>query len=105
VGHAALRRQGGEATWTRDDGRVVERATFTCRHCQRLVFVPPKADPASLGGFCGLCQSLICGPCADAGSCTPFEERLEQQERQQERDRMYRQVLGLNDFGGRRPRG
>lgn len=50
--------------------------TFTCRHCNKVVFVPVKASPTDLGGLCGHCGSLVCPTCVDKGTCTPFEETL-----------------------------
>lgn len=65
---------------TSPDG-LVERDTFTCSHCQRVVLVTPRCDPADLGGFCRMCMKHLCGPCADEGNCTPFEKKLERYER------------------------
>jgi hypothetical protein len=28
-------------------------------------------------GGCRMCMGMLCGPCADAGTCTPFEKKLE----------------------------
>lgn len=72
-----MRNPGGCATWTGE--QVVECDTFTCAHCNTVVFVPPRAAPAESGGFCRLCMKLICGPCSDHG-CTPFEKKLEAME-------------------------
>lgn len=75
-----MRRSGGYAVWSYDDGRVVETDSFTCGHDQRVVFVPAGADPASLGGFCKQCMRLICPRCVAAGTCTPFEQALDRME-------------------------
>ena len=75
-----MRSPQGYARVSGPDG-VVERDTFTCHHCQRIVFVAPKADPSTLGGFCRLCMKHICGPCAHEGTCRPFEKKLEEYER------------------------
>lgn len=50
--------------------------TFTCGHCQRVVHVPPRCDPADMGGLCKVCMAPICPRCLDKG-CTPFEKALE----------------------------
>lgn len=84
-----MRRPGGYAVWT-EPSRTVERDTFTCVHCNTVVFVKPKQDPSEMGGFCRQCMSHICGPCADLGKCTPFEKKLEEMEA---RDRFLRSVL------------
>lgn len=57
-----------------------EHETFTCAHCQRIVHVPPRADPASMGGVCKQCMGLICPACAARGRCDPFERKLEREE-------------------------
>ena len=71
---------------TRDDGKVNEYRTATCSHCQHITVIRPGAD---LGGFCTLCMKNICGPCADLGSCTPFEKKLEQEQKAYDRNRMW----------------
>ena len=86
-------RPQGYAVVSYDDGRVVERDTFTCAHCQRVVFVKPRQDPATLGGWCGCCSTLICSTCEADGRCTPFEKRLEEIEEKGRRDRMWSGVL------------
>lgn len=54
--------------------------TFQCGHCQRTVHVPPRADPASVGGGCFVCQRNICPACVDRGICVPWEEMLARME-------------------------
>lgn len=68
-------------TVTGRDGKVVEVDTFTCCHCQHIVAVPPKANPADMGGWCAMCHAPHCGkgPCA-AGVCRPFERWLDRME-------------------------
>ena len=66
------------------DAPARECDTITCSHCQRIVFVGPKQDPSDLGGFCRLCFRHVCGPCADAMVCVPFERQLEIAERRDE---------------------
>lgn len=75
-----MRRPQGYAIRSEPGKPDDERDTITCAHCQRLVFVRAKEDPSSLGGFCRLCMRHLCAPCADEGSCTPFEKKLEQME-------------------------
>lgn len=74
-----MRNAGGYAVTTGPDG-VVERDTITCGHCQKVVFIPPKADPADLGGLCKMCMTHICEPCVGKMKCTPFERQLETME-------------------------
>lgn len=77
-------RAQGYAILADPDKATVERDTYTCGHCQRVVFVPPRADPATLGGWCGGCSRLICAGCerrkAETLTCTPIEQWLAQQE-------------------------
>ncbi len=66
-----------------DPGGIRQEAdTFTCAHCNRIVIVRPKCDPADLGGFCRLCTKMICPSCVDIGSCDPFEKKLERKEKE-----------------------
>lgn len=78
-------RAQGYAILTDPEKPTVERDTYTCGHCNRVVFVPPRADPATLGGWCGGCTKLICPTCeakkAQTRACEPFEKWLAQQER------------------------
>jgi hypothetical protein len=57
-------------------GQRDECDTFTCFHCNTVVFVKPKCDPADLGGMCRLCGKMICPRCV-SGPCIPFERKLE----------------------------
>ena len=58
-----MRNPGGYAVWSYDDGRRREADSFTCGHCNRIVIVPPRADPADLGGLCKQCMALTCPRC------------------------------------------
>ncbi len=66
-----------------------EMDTITCCHCQTIVFLKPQQTGADAGGFCRMCMKPICGPCADLGTCTPFEKKLEAIERA---DRLHQTV-------------
>lgn len=76
-----MRRPGGYATWTEPGKATVERDSFACAHCNAIVFVEPRQDPAAMGGFCRMCMSHICATCAATGACEPFERKLEALER------------------------
>jgi len=73
---------GGYAFSFDAEGIRQEADSFTCAHCNRIVFVKPKCDPSDLGGFCRLCTKMICPKCVDIGSCDPFEKKLERQEKE-----------------------
>lgn len=83
-----MRQPQGYAVWS-GHGAVVERDTFQCGHCQRVVFVAPRADPADVGGLCKQCMALVCPRCVAAMRCAPFEAALE---RAEARDRLRRSV-------------
>jgi hypothetical protein len=72
-----LRNPQGYAVIRSPDGPLQEADTVTCSHCQRIVLVGGRIDPADLGGFCRQCMKHICGPCADKGICVPFVKKLE----------------------------
>jgi len=72
------------------NGRMVaekNQDTFVCNHCQKIVFVKPKCDPADLGGLCWGCNKLICPACTNKQVCMPWEKQMEIMEA---RDRLYR---------------
>ena len=83
-----MRKPGGSALWTHPDGTTTECDTFSCVHCNKVVFVKSKSD---LGGFCIQCFRHICGPCADIGTCTPLLKKIEECE---DRDRLRKSILG-----------
>lgn len=87
-----LLRPGGQLVISRDDGQVREYDTATCHHCSTIIIFRPNAD---IGGFCRQCMKTICGPCADKGSCTPFEEKLAREEEADIRRRALSRILGL----------
>lgn len=76
-----MRRPQGYAVIAMPDGPPREADTITCSHCQRIVFVRAGHNASDLGGFCRCCMRNTCGPCADIGTCTPFERKLEAIER------------------------
>ena len=58
-----------------------EGFTLSCGHCGRMkVFMEKKTGEADLGGVCYVCWRLICGLCADEGTCKPLEEWLQKNE-------------------------
>lgn len=67
--------------------------TFTCGHCQHIIHVPPKADPANVGGLCKQCMTLICPSCVDKMTCTPWELQMQIMEARYAARRSY----GLRD--------
>ena len=71
-----------------------ESDTFTCGHCGKIVHVPPRTDPSSIGGGCRVCDSLICLHCVDKGTCRPLEKWLEDMENRVEKDHHYNDLLG-----------
>lgn len=78
-----MRRAGGYAFISSPDGIQDEHDTFTCKHCNKIVHVMPKAKPEDLGGLCKVCMGLTCPQCSGLG-CRPFEEQLKQWESKQD---------------------
>ena len=58
---------------------IIERDTFTCCHCNRIIHVKPMANMDEFGSMCRNCMKMVCPACAD-GSCVPFEKKLEEVE-------------------------
>lgn len=87
-----MRNAQGYAVWTGPNG-MKERDTFTCGHCNGVVIVEPKADPADMGGLCKLCMKLVCPRCNAAGQCTPFLKKIEAAERKEVQDRRMEAAL------------
>jgi hypothetical protein len=90
-GYVIIREQGylparlnGELQVINKDKYEID--TFSCYHCNRVVHVPVKADPANIGGTCPNCWKLICPQCVGKG-CRPLEMQIEQME---ERERILR---------------
>lgn len=79
-----MRRPQGFGFISSPDGKTEEFETATCAHCNCVYRLSRKTD---IGGFCRCCMDLICGPCADKGTCTPFEKQVEEMEA---RDRFMR---------------
>jgi hypothetical protein len=57
------------------DGVTKECDTATCYHCNRVFHINPSTRPEDVGGYCRICEKIICGPCVD-GPCHPFEKKL-----------------------------
>jgi hypothetical protein len=55
-------------------GGVMEAATFTCSHCQRVVVMNP--DRTRERGYCRKCDHLICDECVqtmfETLTCVPI---------------------------------
>jgi hypothetical protein len=78
-----MRRPGGEVHVSDPEGPDTRFDTFTCNHCNTVVFVKPMQDPSELGGFCRMCMRHICGPCTAHAGCIPFEKKLDAMERRE----------------------
>lgn len=72
-----MRNPHGNIIWTGGESDLVAD-TVTCCHCNAIVIV--KLDMSN-AGFCLKCFDHLCGPCADAGTCRPFEKALEEFEK------------------------
>ena len=83
--------QGYAITVDPDKPHPEEQDTFTCCHCNSIVFVQPFQDASECGGFCTMCMMHTCNACAAKGSCDPFEKKCE---RLEAKDRLRRAILG-----------
>ena len=68
--------------------------SFTCGHCQYVVWVPPRADPAEVGGMCKQCMTLICPKCVDRMVCVTWEQMIEMQEAKGRTFRSIEETMG-----------
>lgn len=75
-----MRNPGGYAIITDPGCGVTEQDSFTCHHCNRIVFVKPKCSPSDLGGLCKTCMKFICPHCVNKGNCDPWEEQMKRAE-------------------------
>ena len=75
----SLRRPNG-LTWEFwPEGKIVEGETLACGHCSSMKYIK-QPEERDLGGYCMVCNRLICGPCADKGKCESWEEMLAKKE-------------------------
>jgi hypothetical protein len=79
------RKPGGYSIIVDPDMGTIEEDSFTCKHCQRVTFVPARCDPVELGGRCTCCDALICKHCVGK-PCDHIEKKLE---RWEARGRLY----------------
>lgn len=76
-----MRRPGGYSIITDPAlNSPLEADTFTCAHCNSIVTVKPRCDPAEMGGRCYVCDALVCQDCAQKRVCDPLEEKLKRAE-------------------------
>ena len=86
-----MRNPQGALIITDPGAETREFDTITCCHCNTIVVIAHRCAPEDAGGFCRMCFKPTCKACAAHGRCTPFEAKLEAQERQYET----RRSLGL----------
>ncbi len=68
--------------------------TFTCGHCQYVVFVPVRQNPEDIGGLCKQCMVLICPKCVDRMVCVTWEQMIAMQEAHGRTFRSIEETLG-----------
>jgi hypothetical protein len=93
LGLNGRRPQGGWLCVTNTDGTIDEADTFTCAHCQKIVPCRAKQNLDDLGGFCRLCDRLICSRCVGR-DCVPFLKAIEAAEEKEYRRRQFEQMAG-----------
>lgn len=54
--------------------------SFTCGHCNVVVWVKPMRPPEESGGLCKVCMKLTCPICTAKMTCTPLEKAIEAEE-------------------------
>lgn len=62
------------------EGKMVEAATYTCSHCQKVVVIKP--DRTRARGYCPKCDRQVCDACEalrflSGGECNLFRKRVE----------------------------
>lgn len=64
-----------------EPGKAIrETDTHTCAHCSFIVHTPVNKKIEEVGDFCRSCMKVICLRCVGKG-CTPFELRIEREEK------------------------
>lgn len=96
IGSTFRGKVGAYSRFTTDWGEVTEECDVAkCVHCQRQIFVPSRANPNDLMGWCNSCDGALCIRCqraADAGKafipglglvptnrCVPWIEAFERE--------------------------
>lgn len=78
-----MRRPQGYAITVDPELPTIEEDTFTCSHCNSIVFVAPGQLDADA---CRACDRHICPPCKGelvrTMKCVPWEKRMEAMERE-----------------------
>jgi hypothetical protein len=52
------------------EGNVLELPTYTCAHCERIVFINSVRTRSR--EVCRRCMRVICDPCHGTGLCEPY---------------------------------
>lgn len=85
-------RHGGYIIIVDPENGTREFDTITCFHCQALVHYGRHSEFTERTGGCRLCGKVICIPCVDQGSCTPWWDQMTKAENQAR----FRREAGLN---------
>lgn len=80
------RRKGYFLTEDVSTGKLVEKETFTCGHCQHVTIVEFSQRLDDIGCFCSACRRPCCKTCskkmAGDGPCEVWEKKFDRQEAQ-----------------------
>ena len=81
-------RAQGYAVSSDPEAGMIERDTFTCVHCQQIVFVQPGSGDVTM---CWQCEAPVCQRCVkkDKGACKSFLRRLDKAAELEQRRRGY----------------
>lgn len=72
---STARHPHGLVSWSEPSGKLIERDTFRCCHCQYTILVRPGSG--TMRGFCFMCNAPTCGRHQCSQGCEPFEAKLE----------------------------
>jgi hypothetical protein len=81
---------------TASGGKKEEADILCCKHCQKILFLPPDAR-AEENRFCRRCNAPICGHCATkmlTEGCSPFQKWIDA-----EAEAGYRRAQNLRAMG------
>ena len=78
MGYVILDHRASPPSVQKEYGRVVEKDTKSCAHCQAVVYSKTWRED---GGFCHACFAPLCAPCAARMAihgCENFKRQIEE---------------------------
>lgn len=71
----------GNVAFHFDVGGIDTTPTFSCAHCNKVVFLTHHMTREERGGKCATCGRRICPACVAERQCDPLEAKLKRMER------------------------